>query len=68
MHKLAEAMKLMTALIMVGFFEDRRHRYGKGKSRNTNRLDSFIPFEDKQGQSSRRWNASHLSLPQSGKI
>jgi len=68
MRKPAEVMKLMTALIMVGFFEDRKHKSEKGKSRDTNRLGSCCLFEIKKGQLSRIWNVSHLSSPQLGKI
>jgi len=68
MRKPAEMMRLMTALIMVGFFEDRKHKSEKGKSRDTNRLDSCSLFEVKKRQLSRRWNTSHLSLPKLGKI
>jgi len=37
-----------------GFFEDRRHKSEKGKSRDTNRLDSCGLFEVKKGQLSRK--------------
>jgi len=50
MRKPAEVMKLMTVLIMVEVFEDRRHKSEKEKSRGTNRLDSYCLFEVKKGQ------------------
>jgi len=50
MRKPAEMMELMTALIMVGCFEDRRHKSEKGKLRDTSRLDSCSLFELKKGQ------------------